>query len=323
VSGQLVTKTIDLSKLESGAYNIWVRLENPLNPPVQGYAAAPPAFGVQAKGDQPRYAREVRVAADGYDPLAQLADAGAIGIDNSATLTASWTTPISVTQDDDALKITWKPHPSPDVDAYVLYVGNNPTTPTQVIDLDDVIYQPYDADGDLIGEPIGQASLDTIEPGQTYYIWLGAQDDQGGRASRSNTVMALVPTGDFSLSANTSTVAVDVIDENGNDITPTVTVTLQINPSDDLFYPVDVYANLKQAPAGIDADVNDDEPQMAILAPSASRSVQVVFQIEPSVEDGVYVIPVIAYSGPVVRTQNVRIVVGEPDYDVFLPILRR
>ncbi len=323
VNGQLVTKTIDLSKLESGAYNIWVRLENPLNPPVQGYAAAAPAFGAQAQGGKPRYAREVRVAADGYDPLAQLADAGAIGIDNSATLTASWTTPISVTQDGDALRVTWKPHPSPDVDAYVLYVGNNPTTPTQVIDLDDVIYQPYDADGDLIGEPIGQASLDTIEPGQTYYIWLGAQDDQGGRISRSNTATASVPTGDFTLSANASQVAVDVIDENGNDITPTVTVTLQIDPSADLFYPVDVYANLKQAPAGIDADVNDDAPALAMLAPSAARTVQVAFRVEPSVEDGVYIIPVVAYSGAVVKTRNVKIIVGEPDYAVFLPIVRR
>lgn len=335
VSGQLVTKTIDLSRLESGAYNIWIRLENPLNPPVEGYATAPLSLGPPALGSRHRHSREIRVAADGYDALAQLADAAPIGIDNAATLTASWTTPITVTPDGDALRVTWKPHPSPDVDAYVLYVGTNPTTPTQVIDLDDVIYQAYDADGDLIGEPIGMATLDTIEPGQTYYIWIGAQDDQGtalqgqmnapsaGRISRSGTATASVPRGDFIFSTNTPQYFVDVIDENGDEITPTITATLQIDPSADLFYPVDVYANLKQAPAGIDADVNDDDPALATLAPSAGRTVQVVFRIEPSVADGIYTIPVVAYSGSLAKIQNIRIIVGEPDYEVFLPIMRR
>ena len=323
VNGQLVTKTIDLSRLESGAYNIWLRLENPRNPPVEGYATAPLSLGPQMQGGKQRYSREIRVAADGYDALAQLADAAPIGIDNSATLTASWSTPITVTQEGDALRVIWKPHPSPDVDAYVLYVGNNPTTPTQVLDLDDVIYQAYDADGDLIGEPVGNATLDTVEPGQPYYIWIGAQDDQGGRISRSNTVVASVPTGDFTVNANASQYVVDVIDENGDPITATVTATLQINASADLFYPVDVYANMKQAPAGIDADVNDDDPTLAMLAPSANRTVQVVFRIEPSVADGVYIIPVVAYSGVVAKTKSIKIIVGEPDYYVFLPLVRR
>ena len=335
VNGQLVTKTIDLSRLESGAYNIWVRLENPSNPPVEGYATAPIAHGSPLQSAKHRYSPEVRVAADGYDALAQLADAAPIGIDNSATLTTSWTTPITVTPEGDGLRVTWKPHPSPDVDAYVLYVGTNPITPTQVIDLDDVIYQAYDADGDLIGEPIGNATLDTIEPGQTYYIWIGAQDDQGtarqgqikvisaGRIARSNTVMASVPTGDFNVSADAPAYPADVIDQNGDEITATVTATLQINASANLFYPVDVYANLKGAPAGIDADVNDDNPAMALMSPSANRTVQVVFRIEPSVKDGIYTIPVVAYSGAIQKVVNVVINVGEADYVVFVPIVIR
>ena len=340
VNGQLVTKTIDLSRLESGAYNIWVRLENPSNPPVEGYATAPLSLGVPeqsgaSQSGKHRYSPEVRIAADGYDALAQLANAAPIGIDNAATLTTSWTTPITVTPEGDGLRITWKPHPSPDVDAYVLYVGTNPTTPTQVIDLDDVIYQAYDADGDLIGEPIGTATLDTVDPGLIYYIWIGAQDDQGaalqgqikaisaGRIARSNTVMATVPTGDFNMSADAPAYAVDVIDANGDEVTATVTATLQIKASADLFYPVDVYANLKWSPSGIDADVNDDDPAVALMSPSANRTVQVVFRIEPSVDDGIYTIPVVAYSGAIQKVVNVVINVGEADYKVFVPVVIR
>ncbi len=334
VSGQLMTKTIDLSRLESGGYNIWVRLENPRNPPVEGYATAPLALGPQMLSGQHRYSREIRVAADGYDALAQLAGAVPIGIDNSATLTPSWTTPITVTREGEALRLTWKPHPSPDVDGYVLYVGTNPTTPSQIIDLDDVVDQAYDAQGDPIGEPFGTAVIDTIDPGQTYYIWIGAQDNEAaafagqikppdtGRVSRSGTVITTIPLGDFSVTANAFQYAVDVIDANGDPITATVTATLLINPSANLFYPVDLYANLKQAPPGIDADVNDDPTQNA-PAPSASKTVEVVFKIEPAVEDGIYTIPVVAFSGALQRTVNVRIIVGEPNYEQFLPVLKR
>ena len=141
LGGQLVTRQIDLSKLASGSYHLWVRVEDGVNPPVNVYAAAPAAL---ARAPRDEYGfNSVRVAKEGYNPLALLADAAPIGINHAADFPTTWNATITTTLDaaTDALYIEWRANPHPDVDNYRLYIGHTPLDPTQVITAGGVVVE--------------------------------------------------------------------------------------------------------------------------------------------------------------------------------------
>lgn len=100
INGMPQTYTLDLSRLESGAYWVWLKVEDMRNPPVQVYAPEPIV---------------VRHAAP-----------------------ESWDARLTARPGYRQLEVEWRRHPHPDVDGYVLYVGAKPNAPTRVISVGDV-----------------------------------------------------------------------------------------------------------------------------------------------------------------------------------------
>ncbi|MHB1318227.1 MAG: kelch repeat-containing protein, partial [Anaerolineae bacterium] len=88
----LITTTVDLSVLESGDYKLWVRVEDGVSPPVQGYV-----WGVEAlaAGDLPAEWNRVRIAAEDYDAGLQAAGAATISIDHTPEWSADFTSAMS------------------------------------------------------------------------------------------------------------------------------------------------------------------------------------------------------------------------------------
>jgi hypothetical protein len=338
LAGELMTYTVDLSGLETGAYHLWLEVEDGVSPPVNGYAA--PHSHQSSSAQRSFGSNAVRVAAEGYDPLAQLDGAAVIYVDNTTTFTGSWTTTITATlgvelwewdedeqewvaTDVNGLYIEWDPSPHPDVDGYVLYVGTSPLSVTEVITVGNTIYQYYDENNEPIGNPKGAAVWNNIEPNQTYYLSIGAEDVDTEHILPSSEVSVTVLLGDINLIAPTSSYRVNPGEE--------VTVTLVVTMSDDLFYQyVGLYADLEDVPAGIDirtADVVTKGTMATTLSAAVAaddgceQEVDMIILVVRGMPDGHYVVPFVAYAGQLESRQDVHVLVGEYLERLYLPVI--
>ena len=314
LGGQLVNKQVDLSKLASGTYHLWLRADDGVNPPVDSYAAAPT---VQAGAVPDEYGvNPVRVAKEGYNPLLQLATAAPILIDHAADFPTAWNATISTTLDSaaDALYIEWPAQPHPDVDNYRLYVGNTPLNPTQVITTGGAVVE-YDANGLATGAAVGFTTLADLQPGLPYYLAVEAVDTESGRRVRSQEVSFSADAGRYGL----TTPQPSYIVAKGGQVAIPVTLT-ELQP---LFYPqVGLALDLGAAPLGLTAGFQGDvEGNSVLSAVQPTATLQVA--VDAATADGRYPVKVLSYNGATQQTLTIEIVVGDAAVRLYLPIVAR
>ena len=316
LGGQLVTKVVDLSKLPSGTYHLWVRADDGINPPVTSYAAAPAL--VAASADQSGYGRNaVWLAKAGYDMTAEYANAAPIVINGASTFPTQWTATITPTfvAAANVLDVEWRVNSHPDVDRYRLWVGNTPLNPTEVITVGGALAL-LDANGNPTGQEVGFIRIADIRPNTPYYISIEAIDSESGRTVRSQEVPFSIASAAFTLATQQPTVALNA----GS----SANVPVTLNASGALYFPnVWLSVDLGSAPPGITAGFTGDAegfPGLNATAPTRTLAVSV----DAETPDGLYPIVVSGYNGEVKTTLTLQVVVGEgPANRLYLPLVTR
>lgn len=328
VKNAVVSTTVDLSFLESGNYRLWVRVEDGVSPPVQGYVWTEPtlenATAVAAMN-------RVRVAAQGYDSVAQASGAAEIPIDHSASFGASWTATITPTINPrfvttnsqgepqevviDGLFVEFTPYDHPDVDSYVLEVSGLGVT--RVITTGNSTYYHYNDAGEPVGDPVSYAIFNGLNPETTYTLRLGAQDIDSGQTAWSQEQVVTVPLGDFSLAATQQVFAVPAGQEEA-------TVTLLLTKTADLFSDVSIYLDGNYLPPGVSIHEISYEPLDSaagrlMAGEDTSQWAHITLALPDDLPSASYLLPFVAYSGKLVKTVSVRLRVGVPQSIVVYP----
>jgi hypothetical protein len=316
LGGQRVTKVVDLSKLPSGTYHLWVRADDGINPPVTSYAAAPTLLAASA--DQSGYGRNaVWLSKAGYDMTTEFANAMPIVINGAATFPTQWTATITPTfvAAANTLDVEWRVNSHPDVDRYRLWVGNTPLNPTEVITVGGALAL-LDANGNPTGQEVGFIRLADIRPNTPYFLSIEAIDSESGRTVRSQEVPFSIASAAFTLATQQPTVALNA----GS----SANVPVTLNASGALYFPnVWLSVDLGSAPPGITAGFTGDAegfPGLNATAPTRTLAVNV----DAEVPDGLYPIVISGYNGEVKTTLTVQVVVGEgPANRLYLPLVTR
>ncbi len=317
LGGQLVTKVVDLSGLESGTYHLWVRADDGINPPATSYASAPALLAASAA--QSTYGlNAVWLSKDDYNLVTEFANATPIVIDRSASFPTQWTATITPTFDAtaNALDVEWQVNSHPDVDSYRLLVGNTALNPTEVITVGGAL-AVLDANDNPTGVEVGFVRLANIRPNVPYFISIEAIDSESGRTVRSQEVQFSIASAAFSLSSQQSTVAVAA---GGN-----ASVPVTLNASAALFFPnVWLSADLGNTPLGITAKfANDAEGFPGLNTGAPTRNLEI--SVDASVPDGVYPIVISGYNGDIKQALTLQVVVGNATSIsmLYLPIVTR
>jgi len=316
LGGQLVTKVVDLSKLPSGTYHLWVRADDGINPPVTSYAAAPAI--VAASADQSGYGRNaVWLANTGYDMTAEYANAAPIVINGATTFPTQWTATITPTfvAAANVLDVEWRVNSHPDVDRYRLWFGHTPLSPTEVITVGGALAL-LDANGNPTGQEVGFIRIADIRPNTPYFLSIEAIDSESGRTVRSQEVPFSIASAAFTLATQQPTVALDA---GGS-----ANVPVTLNASGALYFPnVWLSVDLGNAPPGITAGFTGDAegfPGLNAAAPTRTLAISVATEVP----DGLYPIVISGYNGEVKTTLTVQVVVGEgPANRLYLPLVTR
>lgn len=316
LGGQLVTKVVDLSKLPSGAYHLWVRADDGLNPPVTSYAAAPALLAASAT-QSPYGLNAVWLAKDDYNMANEFADAAPIVINRAATFPTQWTATITPTFNaaDKTLDVAWQVNSHPDVDRYRLLFGNTPLNPTQAITVGGAL-AVLDANGNPTGAEVGFVRVTNIRPDVPYYFSVEAIDSESGRSVRSQEVPFTVASTPFTLATQQTTVAIAA----GS----SASVPVTLNASGPLFFPnVWLSTNLGNIPPGINARFTGDAegfPGLNANAPTLALAISV----DSSVPDGSYPLVISGYNGDIKTTLTLQVVVGQgAGNQVYLPLVTR
>jgi len=289
LGGQPVTKEIDLSDLESGTYHIWVRADDGDAPPTNAYAASVNVMAASA--NQSMYGTNaVRIVKDDFDSLAHLADAQPVVIDRSSDFPLDWTVTLTPTfnAESNGLDLVWKTNSHPDVDSYLLLVGNAPLSVTQIITVGGALAD-FDENGEDTGFTVGATTFNDIQPDVPYFFSIEATDTESGLSVRSQEVEFSVASADFSLSSVQPAFSVAA----GN----SVSVPVTLNADEALFFPnVWLSADLGETPLGVTASfANNVEgfPNLAADAPTHD----LVINVDASVANGTYPIVITGYNG--------------------------
>ncbi|MGC9334651.1 MAG: kelch repeat-containing protein, partial [Anaerolineae bacterium] len=337
VKNALITTTLDLSFLESGDYKLWVRVEDGVSPPVQGYV-----WGVDTytSGDLPTSWNRVRIAAEDYDAGRQLAGAALITVDHSDTWADAWATTMSTEIISAGLHVEFTPYDHPDVDGYALELTG--LGETRVITTGQTLtFDQYDENGVPIGDPLQYVTFKGLSPQQTYSIRIAALDLDSGRSAWSQVQTFTVPVGALALRALEPAITLPAGEE-------LVTATLILTMSEELFSDVHLSLESYQLPPGIALKGITYEPfgsagttasllpwegipAPARLAPSlvalsaegatnASTTLlaRAALTVTQDVPAGAYLLPFVAYSGLLEKRAEVRLLVGAPQ-EVLVP----
>ncbi len=320
--GRPLNMGIDISNVPSGAYHMWMRVEDGVNPPVPAYAIdanSARARTITSPDDKRFGVNAARVAKAGYDPLAQLAEAVTIQVDHSADWPTTWNAAIRTELDetDGSLYIEWEGLSHPDADNYEVLVSAAPIGTSQVISAGGLI-APRDADGKIVGAPVGFVTLPNIDPEQSYTISIRAVNGFNGSTVTSQTVNVQATAGDYKLTTPAASYTV----AQGSS-TP-VTITLQeLAP---LFLPqVSLGLDVAGAPRGLDASfigAGGSAPVLSAAEPTTHLQVNASNSLPP----GSYSLQVNGYNGTRERTLSLEIVVvaGEAEkQNIFLPVVVR
>ena len=315
LGGQLVSRVIDLSKLTSGTYHVWMRAQDGISPPVNGYLSQSNAFAKAAQFDV--YGRNaVRVAKNGYSALAQLADAAPIVVNHASDFPTTWAATIVTTlttdTDSGSLYVQWNANSHPDVDSYRLLFNISTTTTMQVITAGGEVAE-FDQDGKASGGAYGFTALDNIEPGATYSLTVEAIDSELSRSVRSQSVAFLASPGNFALTAPQPSYAVA---RNAQITVPVSLVELQAL----FFKQVGLGIDLGQSPLGINAGFVGDVDGTTALSPSQATA-QLNISVDGVVPDGRYPVRVYGYNGNQKQSVAITVVVGKQL--IYLPVAKR
>lgn len=327
VQNALITTTLDLSFLESGAYRLWVRVEDGVSPPAQGYV-----WGVDtyAMAKLPRAWNRVRIAAEDYDAGRQLSGAALIPIDHTAAWETSWPAIITSTVGAEGLQVEFTPYTHPDVDGYRLEVGEGGVT--HIITTGLQVGYHYDALGQPVGDPFHYASFNALSPKRTYTVRIAALDLDHDLTAWSLPQAFTVPLGTFTLSAVTPALELPTGQGLAN-------ATLSLVMSEDLFSDVHIALDTQQLPPGISletlsygtmANQRATAPDGAnipapLRLPAAVRQqlapntltgditlpVTAGIRVAPGAPAATYALPFSAHSGELERRVEVLLTVGE------------
>lgn len=313
LGGQLVTKQINLSALESGIYHLWIRADDGINSPVNAYAASASVksgsviqsvYGVNA----------VWVAKADFNPMASLAEAAPIIIDRETDFPTTWTATITTTFEPvtNALDVEWRANSHPDVDSYRLLFGHTPLSPTQTIEVGGGIAE-FTENEAATPVAVGAFTLQDMMPGVPYFISIEAVDTESGKRVRSQEIEFIAVAGGFTLTSPQSSVKIN------RGATTTIPVTLEAD--EELFFPnVWLSTNLGDTAPGITARFLDDtDGDAQINANAPTRNLEI--SVDASVVDGRYPLVITGYNGNAQQALTVEIVVGEPTTGAYMPLI--
>jgi hypothetical protein len=329
VQNAVISTTVDLSILKTGDYRLWVRVEDGVSPPVQGYVWG---VGPQAMAGYPTAWNQVRIAASDYDAGKQMAGAAIISIDHTSTWADAFETVITTRIDPEGLYIEFLPYHHPDVDTYLLEVTEGGVT--HVITTGLTVHYP-DYDDQPVDAPIHYAHFGGLSPLRTYTVRIAALDLDHDLASWSQAETFMVPRGYFELAALQPSIELPA----GHGL---VTTTLIVTMTADLFSDVYVALDAHELPPGIALHALSYEPLVgataatrlqrweSVLAPSrlvpgrgdeaqalsSNGETAVLVHATISVTLGVpaaeYVLPFVANSGQLERRAEVALQVAAP-----------
>ena len=319
--GRPLNMGLDISNVPSGEYHMWMRVEDGVNPPVPAYAIdanSARARAIVSPDDKRFGVNAARVAKTGYDPLAQLADAVTINVDQSASWPANWNASIRTQLDETtgALYIEWDGLAHPDANNYEVLVSATPIGSSQVISAGGLI-SPRDAEGKPVSAAVGFIDLPNIDPDQTYTISIRAINGFNGSTVESQAVNFQAAGGDYALTSPATSYTV------AQGSSTTLSVSLQEIQS--LFYPqVSLGLNLAGAPRGLEASFTGDAGSAPILG-TANPTATLQVTAGRTLAAGTYNFSVIGYNGTRQRTLSIDIVVvaGAPDVNLYLPTIAR
>lgn len=281
VSGNPFTYTVDLSALESGAYTLWVRADDGVNPPASAYALTGP-YG----------------------------DVAVFTISQAATFPISWTPAITteVSSAQGRLFLEWEGLAHPDVDHYNLYVGEEPLSPTLHAEGLSA-FRWTDENGQPFGPVLVNASVSNLEPGETYYYSVEAVDVEGGKSVRSPEAAITIAGGDFRLKAPALQYLVDPGAQ--------VSFPLSLEVLEALFYPnVGLSIDTSDTPPGM--RVYFDSPLGGDAYLTEATSVTVVVDLLDTVPDGIYPITFVGANGELEHELTVYILVNPEPADLAI-----
>lgn len=319
LGGQLVSKVVDLSGLESGTYHIWVRADDGINPPATSYAAAPALL--VASGEESVYGLNVVwMAKNDYNLANEIRRT-----QRRSSLTVRAASQPSGQQRlrpplmPPPMRLMSKPRVNahPDVDSYTLRYGNTALNPTEVITVGRAL-AVLDANGNPTGVEVGFVRLTNIRPNQPYFISIEAIDSESGRSVRSQEVPFTIASAAFSLSSQQTTVAVAV----GGSVSCAGDTQCQCR----VFFPnVWLSADLGGTPPGVTASFAGDAEGFPGLN-SAAPTRQLDNRVDSSVPDGIYPIVISGYNGDVKEALTLQLVVGKGNTvtnSIYLPLVSR
>ncbi|MCL7454513.1 MAG: PKD domain-containing protein [Anaerolineae bacterium] len=278
---------VDLTSLESGAYALWVGLDDDVFEGVYAYALTP--------------ARD---------------EVAWVTVDNSATWPGNWSPALSPIIDPAAqqLVLTWDTLDHPDVDDYTVYIGDSPNAPDQAILGLNAFYN-RDEEGHTVGQPFGRYAIHNVAPGESYYLSVEARDAQSGRTVRSAEVSVTIPGGDYRLSVPQSSYRFP----EGTSTSFAIPLALQIH--EPLFYPaVWLEIDETQSARGIVAQFAGDAVGDTALN-AVNDTVDVLVWLDPYLAPGKYTLTFVGHNGRMERRVAVDINIGH--LNIYLPLVRK
>lgn len=330
LKGQAVSHEVDLSAMPSDDYALWIRVEDGVTAPVNAYAAS-------ASDTAPTVI--VRVGAEGYNPLNQLARAAEITIDHAATLTDTWDVDITAAinplipawnsrseawedQQIEGLYVKWPANPHPDVDSYVLSISPY-ILPAPAITLDAgyALQDVYDDAHQPTGEQVGMVIWDGVNPNETYYVQVGARDEDRNQIAWSPVVEVTFEPGSIELNTTTPSVQIATGQQK--------TVSLQATVSADMAYSqLLLSAALEELPTGISVDFSESNQTLRQImanhrAAEETITVDAVIAVDTTVSVGDYDLPISVQAGELISDLSLDLSVVEQDItdSVYLPLI--
>jgi hypothetical protein len=179
--------------------------------------------------------------------------------------------------------VSWDRCPNPDVDGYALYVSTEPDVTTEPLTLGDV----------------EATSVWAVDPGRTFYITLGAYDEETGKEARSEQVSVTSTVAEFELEASTT----ELLIRGGHSATVDLTLTTALDPYPDSvgLYPVTV-------PDGLSVQLGD-----TVVVPTV-QGVGVPLHVSATewVPGGPYTVVIEARGGGMTHALTLQVTVQKP-----------
>ena len=279
----LNTGTVDLTTLESGNYALWIAVDNGIHPETNSYVKFPASSEV------------ARVA-----------------VDNTAALPQTWTAdfyPI-VDPSTNQIVVIAPALSNGDVDSYSINIGQSPNNPESA-NLGGFAQYERDENGDPIGAAYVLQTVDSVLPGETYYISFSAFDEDSGWSVTSQEIEVTVSAGDYTLSTAASQYDMSA----GESIVVPVSLDITVP----LFYPnVYLELNTSDLPRDLTVLFEDNELNTTDLS-EETPTANLIITAESTIPDGFYTFEVLGTNGNTSFPHSLTIQVKQAE--IFLPFV--